>query len=208
MRWTASVIAWSTSPMAPAIPHMSELLLVELEAAIRIARRGYPRGAFCGNPGTARRVEGGDSSRFLLALPVAGRVNTLRGCTPGVSKSKTRVRFGKLWVDSLTMAEALDEIEALVVAGPGWLGLYAERRSRRQRGDESVVPCCIRGGESQSGGRSAFGLDLAALGSTAPGKSFRFRPPPSVDRAGSNTALEGSTCSVAERELLKRRRRS
>jgi len=37
----------------------------------------------------------------------------------GASKSKTRVRFGKLWVDSLTMAEALDEIEALVVAGRG-----------------------------------------------------------------------------------------
>ena len=38
---------------------------------------------------------------------------------PGVSKSKRRVRFGKLWVDSLTLAEALDEIEALVVAGRG-----------------------------------------------------------------------------------------
>src|SRR6266850_736973 len=80
MRWTASVIAWSTSPMAPAIPHMSELLLVELEAAIgsrgdatHVPRLRQPRhGEACG---------GGDSSRFLLALPVAGRVNTLRGCT-------------------------------------------------------------------------------------------------------------------------------
>src|SRR5438132_642419 len=32
MRWTASVIVRSTSPMAPAIPHMLRLLLVELEA--------------------------------------------------------------------------------------------------------------------------------------------------------------------------------
>jgi N-acetylglucosaminyldiphosphoundecaprenol N-acetyl-beta-D-mannosaminyltransferase len=35
------------------------------------------------------------------------------------SKPRTRVRFGELWVDSLTFAEALDEIEALVVAGQG-----------------------------------------------------------------------------------------
>jgi len=35
------------------------------------------------------------------------------------SKPRTRVRFGELWVDSLTFAEALDEIEALVAAGRG-----------------------------------------------------------------------------------------
>ncbi len=37
----------------------------------------------------------------------------------GDSKPRTRVRFGELWVDSLTFAEALDEIEALVAAGRG-----------------------------------------------------------------------------------------
>jgi N-acetylglucosaminyldiphosphoundecaprenol N-acetyl-beta-D-mannosaminyltransferase len=38
---------------------------------------------------------------------------------PGNSSQRTRVRFGELWVDSLTFAEALDAIEALVVAGRG-----------------------------------------------------------------------------------------
>jgi N-acetylglucosaminyldiphosphoundecaprenol N-acetyl-beta-D-mannosaminyltransferase len=37
----------------------------------------------------------------------------------GNSRPHTRVRFGELWVDSLTFAEALDEIEALVAAGRG-----------------------------------------------------------------------------------------
>jgi N-acetylglucosaminyldiphosphoundecaprenol N-acetyl-beta-D-mannosaminyltransferase len=37
----------------------------------------------------------------------------------GKSAPRTRVRFGELWVDSLTFAEALDEIEALVAAGRG-----------------------------------------------------------------------------------------
>jgi N-acetylglucosaminyldiphosphoundecaprenol N-acetyl-beta-D-mannosaminyltransferase len=37
----------------------------------------------------------------------------------GDSRVRTRVRFGELWVDSLTFAEALDEIEALVAAGRG-----------------------------------------------------------------------------------------
>jgi len=37
----------------------------------------------------------------------------------GHSKPRTRVRFGELWVDSLSFSEALDEIEALVVAGQG-----------------------------------------------------------------------------------------
>jgi N-acetylglucosaminyldiphosphoundecaprenol N-acetyl-beta-D-mannosaminyltransferase len=37
----------------------------------------------------------------------------------GNSRLRTRVRFGELWVDSLTFAEALDEIEALVAAGRG-----------------------------------------------------------------------------------------
>ena len=37
----------------------------------------------------------------------------------GDSKLRTRIRFGELWVDSLTFFEALDEIEALVVAGRG-----------------------------------------------------------------------------------------
>jgi N-acetylglucosaminyldiphosphoundecaprenol N-acetyl-beta-D-mannosaminyltransferase len=38
---------------------------------------------------------------------------------PGNSSQRTRVRFGELWVDSLTFAEALDAIEALVVTGRG-----------------------------------------------------------------------------------------
>jgi len=35
------------------------------------------------------------------------------------SNPRTRVRFGELWVDSLTFTQALDEIEALVSAGRG-----------------------------------------------------------------------------------------
>jgi len=38
---------------------------------------------------------------------------------PGNSGQRRRVRFGEIWVDSLTFAEALDAIEALVVAGRG-----------------------------------------------------------------------------------------
>jgi N-acetylglucosaminyldiphosphoundecaprenol N-acetyl-beta-D-mannosaminyltransferase len=38
---------------------------------------------------------------------------------PRNPKPRTRVRFGELWVDSLTFAEAVDEIEALVSAGRG-----------------------------------------------------------------------------------------
>jgi len=37
----------------------------------------------------------------------------------GDSRPRKRVRFGELWVDSLTFAEALDEIEALVAGGRG-----------------------------------------------------------------------------------------
>ena len=44
---------------------------------------------------------------------------SFRAVHPGNSSQRTRVRFGELWVDSLTFAEALDAIEALVVAGRG-----------------------------------------------------------------------------------------
>jgi N-acetylglucosaminyldiphosphoundecaprenol N-acetyl-beta-D-mannosaminyltransferase len=59
------------------------------------------------SPGTPRRR----GSRRLRAI--------FRVVHPGDSRPRTRVRFGELWVDSLTFAEALDEIEALVVAGRG-----------------------------------------------------------------------------------------
>jgi N-acetylglucosaminyldiphosphoundecaprenol N-acetyl-beta-D-mannosaminyltransferase len=44
---------------------------------------------------------------------------SLRAVHPGNSSQRTRVRFGELWVDALTFAQALDAIEALVVAGRG-----------------------------------------------------------------------------------------
>src|SRR5207237_2622515 len=71
MRWTASVIVRSTSPMAPAIPHMLRLLLVELEAHDRIASRTLPTSRVCGNQGTTRRVDGGTFR--LPARPVGSR---------------------------------------------------------------------------------------------------------------------------------------
>jgi N-acetylglucosaminyldiphosphoundecaprenol N-acetyl-beta-D-mannosaminyltransferase len=37
----------------------------------------------------------------------------------GAAEQRTRVRFGRIWVDALTFAGALDEIEALVARGEG-----------------------------------------------------------------------------------------
>src|SRR2546428_14166026 len=59
MRWTASVIVRSTSPMAPAIPHMLLLLLVELEVHDQIASRTLVTCRVCGNHGTAGGEDGG-----------------------------------------------------------------------------------------------------------------------------------------------------
>src|SRR5438094_4803982 len=39
MRWTASMTALSTAPMAPAIPHISDFLVVDLEVLKRLRRR-------------------------------------------------------------------------------------------------------------------------------------------------------------------------
>src|SRR2546427_10375288 len=72
MRWTASVIVRSTSPMAPAIPHMLLLLLVELDAHDHIARPTRPTCRVCGNQRTARRA-GGATFQILLARPAAVR---------------------------------------------------------------------------------------------------------------------------------------
>src|SRR3954467_15106653 len=73
MRWTASVIVWSTSPMAPAIPHMLGLLLVELPATIgsradatHVPHLRQPQARQAG-----RSVWRGGHSGFLLALSVA-----------------------------------------------------------------------------------------------------------------------------------------
>src|SRR5215468_8882405 len=89
--------------MAPAIPHMLGLL---------------PTQRVCGNPGTSKRVEGGTFR--VPARPAGSRAREyVARMHAGASRSKTRVRFGELWVDSVTMAEALDEIETLVVGGRG-----------------------------------------------------------------------------------------
>ena len=64
-------------------------------------------------PGAASLSDSGQSAGSFC------RVLSFRAVHPGNSSQRTRVRFGELWVDSLTFAGALDAIEALVVAGRG-----------------------------------------------------------------------------------------